>query len=46
MGVDGAPEVDELERVPKVPPEPRVFVLIAPGGSESGRLGMWGSGLL
>lgn len=43
IGVEGAPDPDEPDKVP-IPPEPRVLVLRVPGGSVSGRLGMCGSG--
>jgi hypothetical protein len=45
VGVDGAPEAEEPDKVP-TPPDPRVFVLRDPGGSVSGKLGICGSGLL
>ena len=45
-GVEGATEPDDPESVPKLLDAPKVTELIEFGGSDSGRLGMCGSGLL
>uniref|UniRef100_A0A1Y1KK37 Uncharacterized protein n=1 Tax=Photinus pyralis TaxID=7054 RepID=A0A1Y1KK37_PHOPY len=43
MGVDGAADPDEPDKLPSVPPDPMELVV---GASDSGRFGMWGSGRL
>lgn len=45
-GVDGAADPDDPDKFPTVPMELNVFVLREPGGSDSGKLGMWGKGRL